>query len=248
MNRNIVGAISLILNRYKILQGTKMMADKQFQFDSSQNAEAVASQLYNCTVKDNILEINNFDRQAFKLAIQLAGVPTPIELEITTIDPFPSHERECTEKDTPKIWVGCLAAQNSGYLHGLWLDATRESEEILEDINWMLSYSPVKDREACEDWIICDSENFGSIKIDQYQSIESVSQLAIAISNEELEAFDLFYDYFGYDNVEEAIKKYEERYQGCYEDPEDFAYQLWEDCVYLKSLENSGINESYIDW
>ncbi len=67
MNRNIVGAISLILNRYKILQGIKIMADKQFQFDSTQNAEAVASQLYDCTVKDNILEINNFDRQAFEL-------------------------------------------------------------------------------------------------------------------------------------------------------------------------------------
>ena len=99
-----------------------------------------------------------------------------------SIGVFPSQERECTDKDTPKIWVGCLAAQNSGYLHGLWIDATQEPEEILEDINWMLSYSPVKDLEVCEEWIICDSEDFGSITIDEYQSIETVSKLAQAIA------------------------------------------------------------------
>ena len=220
------------------------MACKKFQFDSPQDALAVSSQLFDCAVKGNVLKFDKWDREAFQLAVALAGVNAPTE--IPTI--FPSHERECTDKDTPKIWVGCLTAYNAGYLHGLWLDATQEPEEIRDDINWMLSFSPVKDGEVCEEWIICDSEDFGSITIDEYQSIETVSKLAIAIAIEELEGFDFFYDYFGYTDVEEALEKYEERYQGCYKDAEDFAYQLWDDCGYLKSLENAGINESYIDW
>jgi antirestriction protein len=35
---------------------------------------------------------------------------------------------------TPKIYVACLAAYNSGILHGKWIEANQEAEVIQSEI------------------------------------------------------------------------------------------------------------------
>lgn len=40
-----------------------------------------------------------------------------------------------------RIYVACLAAYNSGYLHGVWIDATAEIDDIQDQINSMLESS-----------------------------------------------------------------------------------------------------------
>jgi len=35
-----------------------------------------------------------------------------------------------TTTDTPRIYVACLAAYNSGKLHGEWIDASQTAEDI----------------------------------------------------------------------------------------------------------------------
>lgn len=42
-----------------------------------------------------------------------------------------------------RIYVADLAAYNSGYLHGAWIDATAELEDIQNQINGILASSPV---------------------------------------------------------------------------------------------------------
>ena len=52
----------------------------------------------------------------------------------------------CTESKNslqPKIYIADLAAYNNGYLHGEWVDATLEVEEIEEKIEEILANSPV---------------------------------------------------------------------------------------------------------
>jgi antirestriction protein len=56
--------------------------------------------------------------------------------------------------DTPRIYVACLAAYNNGYLHGRWIDANCDADNIRADIKSMLSQSPMAKIEVCEEWAI----------------------------------------------------------------------------------------------
>ena len=49
--------------------------------------------------------------------------------------------------DTPRIYVADLAAYNAGYLHGIWIDATQEIENIWQQIRTMLAASPMENAE-----------------------------------------------------------------------------------------------------
>ena len=83
---------------------------------------------------------------------------------------------------SPQIWVGSLADYNNGDLHGQWLDAAREPEEIHADIQAMLARGPAARRgEAPEEWGIFDYEDFGSLRLGEYESIEDVARLAAGI-------------------------------------------------------------------
>ncbi|MEM7579091.1 MAG: antirestriction protein ArdA [Cyanobacteria bacterium P01_A01_bin.80] len=147
-------------------------------FDSEQDAVSVAEQLYNVERLDNILFIQNADSRAINLAVSLAQIKTvTFNASLKCPLPFPRHERECTDANTPKIYVACLSAYNNGYLHGLYIDATQEPDDILDDINWMLSWSPMADIEACEEWAIHDYECWEGIKLSEYEDIETVSEL-----------------------------------------------------------------------
>lgn len=58
-----------------------------------------------------------------------------------------------TTKFEPRIYVACLAAYNSGYLHGAWIDAAQEPWSIYDDVKAMLAASPIA---GAEEWAIHD--------------------------------------------------------------------------------------------
>jgi len=53
--------------------------------------------------------------------------------------------------ETPRIYVACLAAYNSGRLHGRWIDAAQDAEDIKAQIAEMLKESP---EPGAEEWAI----------------------------------------------------------------------------------------------
>lgn len=192
-----------------------------------------------------------FNRQQVKNALILAGLDKEDYRwsENRCLLPFPKHERECTDDDTPKIYVACLSAYNNGFLHGMWIDATQDADDIQSDIDWMLSWSPVAASECCEEWAIHCFEGFDPIQLSEYESLETVSKLAEALQGENAKVFAHFYnDYCSDDSVEDALEKFEERYLGTYEDVEDFAYEQWESDGRLDALEKAGIPDYYLDW
>jgi antirestriction protein len=84
--------------------------------------------------------------------------------------------------ESPQIWVGSLADYNNGDLHGKWLDAAREPDEIHADIQTILASGPAARRgEAPEEWGIFDYEGFGSLRLGEYEAIENVARLAAGI-------------------------------------------------------------------
>src|SRR5258705_6462661 len=89
------------------------------------------------------------------------------------------HEHPGAEAPTqPAIYVASLADYNNGVLHGAWIDAARDPEDIQADIDAILASS----REPnAEEWAIHDYEQFGRARIFEHDSIEQVSGIAKGI-------------------------------------------------------------------
>ena len=47
-----------------------------------------------------------------------------------------------------RIYVACLAAYNNGRLHGVWIDATDDIDDIQDQINEMLESSPEEEQKS----------------------------------------------------------------------------------------------------
>lgn len=125
-----------------------------------------------------------------------------------------------------RIYVADLAAYNSGKLHGAWIDATIELDEIHYQIQSMLKESP---ESAAEEFAIHDYEGFGVCGLSEYESIESVREKACFIQSADAEELvGELLNYFG-GNVGDAKKALEENYNGCHESLADYAQELTEE-------------------
>lgn len=60
---------------------------------------------------------------------------------------------------TPRIYVACLAAYNSGMLHGEWIDADQSADELHEGVQRMLKASS---QPGAEEWAITTSRALAS--------------------------------------------------------------------------------------
>ena len=108
-------------------------ADEAFQIYLSLLAE-----IRFCQHIDNLILITNHSIGLVKELCQEAQIEYKLSKNYCLL-PFPSEERECLDLDCPRIYVSCLAAYNSGYLHGMWIDATQDPDDIYDDIEWLLS-------------------------------------------------------------------------------------------------------------
>ena len=138
---------------------------------------------------------------------------------------------------TPRIYVACLAAYNSGHLHGQWIDATTP-DEIRDEVRAMLATSPEPN---AEEWAIHDHEGFEGASLSEHASFETVCELADFIA-EHGELGAKLLNHFG-DDLAEARAAFDE-YAGEYRSAADFAESLHEDM-------GTEIPDSlcyYIDW
>ncbi len=83
-----------------------------------------------------------------------------------------------TLTDTPQIYVACLAAYNQGIHHGVWIDATEESDEMMDRIDEMLKTSPFTEE---GEWAIHDYSGFEQIRIREHESLDRVQELAVFV-------------------------------------------------------------------
>jgi antirestriction protein len=142
-----------------------------------------------------------------------------------------------------RIYVACLKAYNNGKLHGEWIDATQDADDIQSDANKMLEVSPEHtEDEPCEEWAIHDYEGFGSIKLSEYTDFEEVAKIAKAIEQHG-EAFTIYASDVG---LEHAIENFEEAYCGEWKSEEDYAENLVEDTGMLSECPES--MKSYFDY
>lgn len=136
-----------------------------------------------------------------------------------------SPERhEALDREHPRIYVASLADYNAGRLHGRWLDAAREVENLESDVRAMLAASP---EPIAEEWAIHDYEGFGELRLSEYESFESVSRVAMGII-EHGPAFSAWAAHVGIDDIE-GLERFSDAYLGQWESLEDYAEQLLDD-------------------
>ncbi len=136
-----------------------------------------------------------------------------------------------------RIYVACLAAYNSGILHGCWIDAEQEPDDIRSGIAAMLKASPIA---GAEEYAIHDYEGFEGASLSEYHGIDSVVELAAFIAEHGALGGKLV-EYFG--SLDDAREAIEDRYAGEYQSVADFAQELTEQSTQIpESL------QYYIDW
>jgi antirestriction protein len=161
-------------------------------------------------------------------------VPVPGAATGNTAEPLPEGERseqhEQEDIAPPQIWVGSLSDYNNGVLHGAWIDAARDPEQIQADITGVLAASPWTARtgEPAEEWGIFDTDNFGACRIDQHEDLEWVSAVAKGIA-EHGPAFAAWADVM---DDPERLPDFEEAYLGEYDSLEAYAEELISDLGY----------------
>ena len=122
-----------------------------------------------------------------------------------------------------RIYVACLAAYNNGVLHGRWIDADQDERAIWEEIRAMLEASPVPN---AEEYAIHDYEGFEVVSICEYESIESVCEIAAFISQHGALGGALI-EYFG--DTKAAAEAIQHHYAGEYRSVADFAENITEE-------------------
>lgn len=142
----------------------------------------------------------------------------------------------------PRIYVACLASYNAGILHGAWIDALQDPDDLMDEIRTkVLETSPV---DGAEEWAIHDYEDFGPIRLSEYVGLEEVSALA-KLMVEDGEAFALWYEYGHADGLhpDEWESAFRDAYRGVYDSREDFAREFFEGIYDIPEA-----LAPYVDW
>lgn len=135
--------------------------------------------------------------------------------------PNPEVEREVT----PRIYVASLSDYNSGRLHGRWIDATQELDAVRDEVDLMLALSP---EPGAEEYAIHDYEGFGPIHLSEYESLQTVCNLAAGIANHG-SAFAHLAAALDRSEWDDALQRFDELYHGTWDSFEDYAEELLRD-------------------
>lgn len=125
--------------------------------------------------------------------------------------------------ETPRIYVASLSDYNAGRLHGAWLDADTSVEDLEAGVSTMLAASS---EPGAEEFAIHDFENFGPIRLSEYESLSTVSTLARGIA-EHGQAFAAWAAH--QDSLLEAeADAFADAFQGDWEDRQAYAEEMFE--------------------
>lgn len=144
---------------------------------------------------------------------------------------------------TPRIYVASLSDYNGGRLHGEWIDADQDPDELHAAVQSMLEASP---EEVAEEWAIHDYEGFGPFQVGEYESLAVVSAVALGIA-EHGPAFAAYVSWAG--TSEEALGTFEDCYLGHWADLDTYARDVVDDFGWNAALaELPGDMQPYVDF
>ena len=143
--------------------------------------------------------------------------------------PHPEHEPRLH----PRIYVASLSDYNAGQLHGTWLDATADVDELTAGINDMLARSLEL---GAEEWAIHDYEGWGPLHLSEYESIDTITRVAGGIATHG-PAFAHWAEVAGTDT--EDLDGFDDAYLGHWDSTEAYAEDLLDDMGYPDLVERA---------
>jgi antirestriction protein len=153
-----------------------------------------------------------------------------VEFQQTALE---QHEQSALPP--PRIWAASLSDYNNGVLHGAWIEAAREPEEIQADITAMLAASPwtTQTGEPAEEWAIHDRDGFGSLRIDEHENLRWISLVGKGIAQHGL----AFAAYAEVVEDEELLGSFDQEFLGHYDSLHAYLEQTINDLGYDRILD-----------
>jgi len=146
----------------------------------------------------------------------------------------------------PRVYVACLASYNSGILHGAWIDANQDADDIRDQIAAMLAASP---EPGAEEWAIHDHEGLGDI--GESESLDRVAELGQAVAAAGDDAAALL-AWLGNESGRDP-SGFADVYRGEWDTLAEYVEELWAEMGFAADAEKlsggswwSPVN--YIDW
>jgi antirestriction protein len=139
---------------------------------------------------------------------------------------------------SPRIYVACLAAYNNGFLHGAWIGADQDANQIRDEIAAMLARSPIA---HAEEYAIHDHEGFEGVTISEYAGIDTVARMAAFISEHGALGAGLLEQVSG--DMDQAESTLEDCYHGQFASLADYMEELTTESVTIPEA-----LRYYVDW
>jgi antirestriction protein len=161
----------------------------------------------------------------------MEGEPEQLQPTTPTDQEAPEYWPEEPEpKLDPRIYVASLSDYNAGRLHGVWIDADQEPEDLQHHIDAMLAKS--KEPHA-EEWAIHDFEGFNGLHLGEWENLDHVSKIAKGIREH-----GIAYAHWATIAAEdEELDLFEQRYLGKWKDAEEYAADVFEDLGLYQEVE-----------
>lgn len=133
---------------------------------------------------------------------------------------------------TPKIYVACLASYNNGILHGKWIEATSDPDEMRAEIAEMLRSSPCPNitladgTPSAEEWAIHDFEGLPS-NLGEYTSLDTIAEIvALTEDFSHIDESALMAIIENFHDPDTARTELDENFVGIYPSFKDYAYEV----------------------
>lgn len=128
----------------------------------------------------------------------------------------------------PMVWVGSLADYTAGRLHGEWIDAAQDDQDLHAAVQAMLAGSPEAADSGLpsEEWGIFDHDEFGAYRVGEYEPLERVAAVARGI-REHGAAFAAWAELTR--DEPDRLADFEDTYLGHWNSAEDWAREVLED-------------------
>jgi len=145
-----------------------------------------------------------------------------------------------------KIYIACLAAYNSGYLHGKWIDVSSDAEEMEKEAQKIIKTSPVPD---AEEWAIHDYDNFPNM--GEYVGLEKIAEITdmIESSDQDADVVKAVIDNFSSDEIfMGAAQRALEDNRGVWDRFQDYADDFADEMLACHDCGNGEWIKQYFDY
>jgi antirestriction protein len=141
-----------------------------------------------------------------------------------------------------KIYVACLAAYNSGQLHGAWIEASSDVDELQEAVDKVLHSSPQPD---AEEYAIHDYDDFPNL--GEYPGLERIAEVTelIESSDFDVDTVKAVIDYA--DDIDGAQKMLDDNH-GVHSSFQEYADELADEIMSCHQCKHSDWLKQYFDY